>query len=285
MGIRGTVRRSTDSWFVHCNIDTDVIIWDGDPTDPTRKPPETYSLIENFCLGTRRLEIFGKLSSLRKGWVTALSANAGAPSAPKQGGAPTDATPIPWDKATWDAGVHRENGKCVVPSSQEIEILRPKSPLRGPPNNAPNMPNMSNTKPPFSQQFPPQPSPHPQTPAQNAMLGKPLHMGFHRHQGPGPNMVGQMGMPMGVGMGMGAPMGMGINMNMGMGVGMPGMPGMRMNEFGFGGPGGMGMMPNMPPGGMGAQMMFGPGQMMWFNSGNMNAGFNDGNVNMGFDRW
>ncbi|KIM81933.1 hypothetical protein PILCRDRAFT_29225, partial [Piloderma croceum F 1598] len=74
IGIRGTVRRSTDSWLVHCNVDTDVIIWEGDPTDPTRKPPEMYTLIENFCLGTRRLEIFGKArSSLRRGWVCVLS--------------------------------------------------------------------------------------------------------------------------------------------------------------------------------------------------------------------
>jgi hypothetical protein len=28
MGIRGTVRRSTDTRFVHCNVDTDVMIWD-----------------------------------------------------------------------------------------------------------------------------------------------------------------------------------------------------------------------------------------------------------------
>lgn len=52
IGIRGTVRRSTDSWFVHCNVgeflswvivvfrqvthgnilDTDVMFWEGDPT-------------------------------------------------------------------------------------------------------------------------------------------------------------------------------------------------------------------------------------------------------------
>ncbi|KAF8501305.1 MT-A70-domain-containing protein [Hysterangium stoloniferum] len=43
MGIRGTVRRSTDNWFVHCNIDTDVIIWEGDrlvrvSSEPTRRP-------------------------------------------------------------------------------------------------------------------------------------------------------------------------------------------------------------------------------------------------------
>lgn len=30
MGIRGTVRRSTDGHFVHCNVDTDVIVWEGD---------------------------------------------------------------------------------------------------------------------------------------------------------------------------------------------------------------------------------------------------------------
>lgn len=30
MGIRGTVRRSTDSHFVHCNVDTDVMIWEDD---------------------------------------------------------------------------------------------------------------------------------------------------------------------------------------------------------------------------------------------------------------
>lgn len=30
MGIRGTVRRSTDAYFVHCNVDTDVIVWEPD---------------------------------------------------------------------------------------------------------------------------------------------------------------------------------------------------------------------------------------------------------------
>ncbi|KAI0030836.1 MT-A70-domain-containing protein, partial [Vararia minispora EC-137] len=69
IGIRGTVRRSSDAWFVHCNVDTDVLVWEGDPQDPTRKPPEMYTLIENFCLGTRRLEIFARAHSVRRGWV------------------------------------------------------------------------------------------------------------------------------------------------------------------------------------------------------------------------
>ncbi|KAJ7441436.1 hypothetical protein FB451DRAFT_1191064 [Mycena latifolia] len=74
IGIRGTVRRSTDSWFVHCNVDTDVVFWEGAAVDPTRKPPDLYTLIENFCLGTPRLEVFGRArSSLRRGWVTALA--------------------------------------------------------------------------------------------------------------------------------------------------------------------------------------------------------------------
>ncbi|KAM0749171.1 MT-A70-domain-containing protein [Meredithblackwellia eburnea MCA 4105] len=70
MGIRGTVRRSNDPWFVHCNVDTDVIVWEGDDSDPNLKPPELQSVIENFCLGTRRLHLFGSPTSLRRGWVT-----------------------------------------------------------------------------------------------------------------------------------------------------------------------------------------------------------------------
>ena len=90
MGIRGTVRRSTDSWFVHCNVgvylpqlpfiprplmvsDTDVVIWEGDSDDPTLKPPEMYTLVESFCLGLRRLELFARGKTLRRGWVSVLA--------------------------------------------------------------------------------------------------------------------------------------------------------------------------------------------------------------------
>ena len=31
-----------------------------------------YQLIENFCLGLRRLELFARASCLRRGWVSAL---------------------------------------------------------------------------------------------------------------------------------------------------------------------------------------------------------------------
>jgi hypothetical protein len=40
-----------------------------DETSP-RFPPQLYDIIEHFCLGTRRLELFGSKSKARKGWVT-----------------------------------------------------------------------------------------------------------------------------------------------------------------------------------------------------------------------
>jgi len=70
MGIRGTVRRSVDSHFIHCNIDTDVIVGEERRDASTAKPEELYSIIENFCMGRRRLEIFGCDQSLRPGWLT-----------------------------------------------------------------------------------------------------------------------------------------------------------------------------------------------------------------------
>ncbi|KAG6810858.1 hypothetical protein H0H92_010042 [Tricholoma furcatifolium] len=139
IGIRGTVRRSTDSWFVHCNVDTDVIFWQGDPADPTRKPPEMYTLVENFCLGLRRLEIFGRPSSLRRGWVTVMAegqyerlptggdARGTIHVEGEEGGLATK-----WDRELWEAAIKERTvgGKAVVPMTPEIDALRPKSPFR-----------------------------------------------------------------------------------------------------------------------------------------------------------
>ncbi|KAJ7490577.1 MT-A70-domain-containing protein [Mycena latifolia] len=217
IGIRGTVRRSTDSWFVHCNVDTDVIFWEGDAADPTRKPPEMYALIENFCLGTRRLEVFGRArSSLRRGWVTAL--------APGQEVEPGSVEGVPWDRTQWDADIRAlaGGGKAVVPTSGEIDALRPKSPFR---------------------------------PGAQGAGGAGGGAGGARRGGP-PNMnqggaaQGQlMAQPM-MGMGMGMPMGMGVGMGGGMGGGVgvegmmqwPGMMGGGMGATMGGGMGGMGPM-------------------------------------------
>ena len=115
--------------------DTDVIIWEGDPTDPTRKPPEMYTLIENFCLGTRRLEIFGKApESLRRGWVTVLAEKSSSDNQTSddeimmevEGGTAA------WNKESWESGIKAlaNGGKCVVPMTTDIDALRPKSPFR-----------------------------------------------------------------------------------------------------------------------------------------------------------
>jgi len=122
-----------------------VIIWEGDAADPTRKPPEMYNLIENFCLGMRRLEIFGKHTSLRRGWVTVFGPGQEdrLPYAPDgtgkipvgtcdgdQIGTPTVAGR--WTQESWEDGIKEltGSGKAVVPMTLEIETLRPKSPLR-----------------------------------------------------------------------------------------------------------------------------------------------------------
>ncbi|CAF1211097.1 unnamed protein product [Rotaria magnacalcarata] len=70
MGIRGTVRRSVDSDFIHANVDIDLIITEepewGDPT----KPLELYHIIEHFCLGRRRLHLFAREATIRRGWLS-----------------------------------------------------------------------------------------------------------------------------------------------------------------------------------------------------------------------
>ncbi|KAF9508043.1 hypothetical protein BS47DRAFT_1350759 [Hydnum rufescens UP504] len=153
VGIRGTVRRSTDNWFVHCNIDTDVMIWEGDPSDPTRKPPETYTLIESFCLGLRRLEIFGRTHSLRRGWVTVgddidveippLSEEDHDLDSPLEPPKNVRQQARRWDREWWENEVRRD-GKSVVPSSAEIENLRPKSPNRNGSTNRQTNNNFNN---------------------------------------------------------------------------------------------------------------------------------------------
>ncbi|KAG9311085.1 MT-A70-domain-containing protein [Chiua virens] len=296
MGIKGTVRRSTDSWFVHCNVDTDVIIWEGDPSDPTRKPPEMYTLIENFCLGTRRLEIFGRArSSLRRGWVTVLAdgEHEHVPDLARDRAACIPDGARPWERDAWEEMTRKlatlGGGKCVVPNTHEIETLRPKSPVRSGPlsggggvsggvgvgvsggvsvgipgaarNSRPNAnPNMA------------QMAPHPQGAQQNPMIVSPM-----------------MGMGMAPGMGMGGVpvemagwggMGMNVGMNMaGMGIGNMNMPMMGMNMDGLGAA-------PFHPSGQGGMMWMGgdnPEGMVWdggMGDGMIMNGMGMGNVGM-----
>ncbi|XP_059617132.1 N6-adenosine-methyltransferase non-catalytic subunit [Phlebotomus argentipes] len=70
MGIKGTVRRSTDGDFIHANVDIDLIISEEEEFGSFEKPIEIFHIIEHFCLGRRRLHIFGRDSSIRPGWLT-----------------------------------------------------------------------------------------------------------------------------------------------------------------------------------------------------------------------
>jgi hypothetical protein len=200
-------------------IDTDVIIWEGDSADPTRKPPEMYTLIENFCLGTRRLEVFGKArTSFRRGWVTVLM----------EGQEVTrDMESLKWEKESWEASVKElatgAGGKYVVPMTPEIEALRPKSPFRAGAVSGGAGRGAAVTAPGFSGNVV-GPTPPQAAPLQPNVIGMRMPMAGM----PVPGMEGMW--PIGVG-GMGMNMMGGMGMGMGMGIPMT-QPGMGATPFG-----------------------------------------------------
>lgn len=72
VGLKGDVKRASDSHFIHANIDTDVIVEEEYPMGSTRKPDEIYQMIERFCLGRKRIELFGETHNIREGWYITL---------------------------------------------------------------------------------------------------------------------------------------------------------------------------------------------------------------------
>lgn len=109
MGIKGTVRRSTDSDFIHANIDIDLIITEEFDYGSLNKPNEIYQIIERFCLGKRRLNLFGRDDIIRPGWLSV-------------GPALTNSN---FNVETYQS--YFSNG-YLTGSSDRIETLRPKSP-------------------------------------------------------------------------------------------------------------------------------------------------------------
>ncbi|POW14840.1 hypothetical protein PSTT_02630 [Puccinia striiformis] len=120
MGIRGTVRRSTDGHFVHCNVDTDVIVSEPDPT------------------GRRRLELFGSSRNLRPGWLTIGTDCAPSPTSNLNN--PIDHQeemfnreqnqPVAYSRADYLAHFLDSAGRThnLLPSHADIDNLRPRSP-------------------------------------------------------------------------------------------------------------------------------------------------------------
>lgn len=70
VGLKGDVKKASDSHFIHSNIDTDVIVDEEPEIGLTQKPQEIYDIIERFCLGRKRIELFGETHNIRNGWLT-----------------------------------------------------------------------------------------------------------------------------------------------------------------------------------------------------------------------
>lgn len=99
-------------------------------------------MIENFCLGTRRLELFGNPRDVRPGWLTvgdtdpmhrtessAHTVKSANPSTEQPVDSSSDCEP--YDKETLDSyflSEMRRSGANLVPTSVEVDSLRPRSP-------------------------------------------------------------------------------------------------------------------------------------------------------------
>lgn len=123
VGVKGTLKRSVDTHFLHANCDVDLIMEEEKEFGSTLKPTELYETIEHFCLGRRRLELFGLDRNLRDGWLTL-------------GGGLTKSnfnksTYLSWFEGdgTWPRVQNHIGGK-LLGSIPEIDALRPKSPVR-----------------------------------------------------------------------------------------------------------------------------------------------------------
>lgn len=137
MCITGTVRRSSDSDLIHCNVDTDLQIETkgGSKTYHNDAVPETfYKVAENFSNSNRRLHIVPCNSGykhpvrVRPGWVVMLP----------------DVIIDNFDQQTYEQELHskslikyknasvngtqRQMPQYLVSQTSEIESLRPKSP-------------------------------------------------------------------------------------------------------------------------------------------------------------
>lgn len=111
MGIRGTVKRSTDGDYIHANVDIDLIISEEPEFGKIDKPTEIFMIAEHFCLGRRRLHLFGRDDTIRPGWVTVGP----------------ELTTSNFDLERYKAHFREPPGPTTG-CSKEIEELRPKSP-------------------------------------------------------------------------------------------------------------------------------------------------------------
>ena len=118
MGLKEGVDNKNDPNFIHPNIDTDVIISEEKNSDNFDKPNEIYEIIERFCLGRRRLHLFGNTRSIRNGWLVVGK----------------DINHNNYNKEEYRSFFKGEinpkgpKGGMYLGSTPEIEKIRPKSP-------------------------------------------------------------------------------------------------------------------------------------------------------------
>ena len=112
MGIKGTVRRSLDSHFIHTNIDIDLIITENPDHGQPDKPEEIFHIIEHFCLGKRRLYLFGRDRTIRPGWLTVGP----------------ELSESYFDKELLARLFEQDPNGNFTGSSERIDMLRPKTP-------------------------------------------------------------------------------------------------------------------------------------------------------------
>jgi mRNA m6A methyltransferase non-catalytic subunit len=128
MGIKGTVRRSVDSNFIHTNIDIDLIISEEPVYGDPNKPDEIFHIIEHFCLGRRRLYLFGRDNTIRDGWLTvgpSLSESNFDLNEFKKLFTETQST-LP--STTNNSNTQESFSNNLIGTTERIEMLRPKTP-------------------------------------------------------------------------------------------------------------------------------------------------------------
>jgi len=138
MCITGTVRRSTDNDLIHCNIDTDLQIESPSITSKHGRnacPVQIYQVAENFSNSNRRLHIIpSRLGpethvKLRPGWVILgpdVLVNNFDPEAYND--ELHDKSVIKYKQNITGASTSL-SAQFLVPQTNEIEELRPKSPI------------------------------------------------------------------------------------------------------------------------------------------------------------
>lgn len=121
VGIRGDNKQANESYFIHPNIDTDVIVTEDPSVGDFNKPEEIKTIIERFCLGRKRLELFGNEKSVKDGWVVIGK----------------DVPETNWNQNTYSeffqGGINLNSyrGGRYTGTTSQIESLRPKSPPKG----------------------------------------------------------------------------------------------------------------------------------------------------------